>query len=205
MAPESLTFPLESDQSLQNRTSVKPVVRKGRRGDEKPSGLVMASFPLYLTSLSTQCYSCVMIPEFEADGNLPPGVHWATWDELCNRLGTTPWRRRLLVGLRAGLENLRSAGCSTAYVDGSFVTSKPDPADFDACWDETGVDLQQLDPVLLTFAGERAAQKAKYAGEFFPSSVEAGQGQGAFLEFFQTDKDTGAQKGIVALDLGGLT
>ena len=146
-----------------------------------------------------------MIPDFEPDGNLPPGVHWTTWGELCNRFGTTPWRRRLLVGLRVGLENLRSAGCLTAYVDGSFVTTKPDPADFDACWDVTGVELQRLDPVLQMFAGGRAVQKAKYGGEFFPTAAEAGQGQGAFLEFFQIDKNTGARKGIVALDLGGLT
>ena len=146
-----------------------------------------------------------MIPEFKADGNLPTGVHWATWDEICARFGTTPWRRRLLVGLRAALQNLRSAGCQTAYLDGSFVSSKSAPRDFDACWEETGVDLNRLDPVLLTFAGGRAAQKAKFGGELFPAATVVGSGGGVFLDFFQTDKDTGAPKGIVALDLGGLT
>ncbi len=145
-----------------------------------------------------------MIPEFEPDGNLPPGVHWATWRELHDRFGTTRWRRRLLVGLRAALENLRSAGCLTAYVDGSFVSSKSEPGDFDACWEEAGVDLDRLDPVLLTFDDGRAAQKAKYGGEFFPASAVAGLGEGVFLDFFQTDKDTGDRKGIVALDPGGL-
>ena len=146
-----------------------------------------------------------MLPEFEADGNLPPGVHGATWEEFCDRFGTTPWRRRLLVGFRAALENLRSAGCLTAYVDGSFVSSKSAPGDYDACWEETGVDPDKLDSVLKTFAGGRAAQKAKYGGELFPAAAVAGSGGGAFLDFFQTDKDTGARKGIVALDLGGLT
>ena len=91
-----------------------------------------------------------MIPEFEPGGNLPPGLHWATWRELHDRFGTTRWRRRLLVGLRVALENLQSAGCLTAYVDGSFVSSKSEPGDFDACWEEAGVDLDRLDPVLLT-------------------------------------------------------
>ena len=146
-----------------------------------------------------------MISEFEADGNLSPGVHWATWDEVGDRFGATPWRRRLLIGLRAALANLRSAGCQTAYLDGSFVSSKSDPNDFDACWEEAGVDLDKLDSVLLTFAGGRAAQKAKYGGELFPASAIVGGRGGVFLDFFQTDKDTGAPKGIVALDLGGLT
>ena len=156
-------------------------------------------------NLATQCYSCVMIPEFESDGNLAPGVHWATWSELYDRFGTTRWRRRLLAGLRVALENLRSAGCLTVYVDGSFVSSKSEPGDFDACWEVGGVDPERLDPVLLIFDGGRAAQKAKYGGEFFPASKGAGSGEGVFLDFFQTDKDTGARKGIVALDLGGLT
>ena len=158
-----------------------------------------------LTVNPTQCYRCVVIPEFEADGNLPPGVHWATWEEFCDRFGTTPWRLKLLAGLRAALENLRSAGCQTAYVDGSFVSSKTVPGDFDACWELTGVDPNKLDSVLQTFAGGRAAQKAKYGGELFPAAAIAGGGGGTFLDFFQTDKDTGAQKGIVALDLGGFT
>ena len=51
-----------------------------------------------------------------------------------------------------------------------------------------------------------AAQKAKYGGELFPvSAAGAGGESDAFLDFYQTDKDTGDRKGIVALDLGGLT
>jgi len=146
-----------------------------------------------------------MIPEFGPGGNLPPGIHWAIWGELHERFGTTPWRRQLLVGLRLALENLRQAGCLTAYVDGSFVSSKSEPGDFDACWEEAGVDLERLDPILLTFADGRAAQKAKYGGELFPASAIAGFEEGVFLDFFQTDKDTGARKGIVALDLRNLT
>ena len=145
-----------------------------------------------------------MISEFEPGSNLPTGLHRAAWRELHDRFGTTRWRRRLLAGLRAALENLQSAGCLTAYVDGSFVSSKPEPGDFDACWEEAGVDLDRLDPVLLTFDASRAAQKAKYGGAFVPASAVAGLGEGVFLSFFQVDKDTGARKGIVALDLGGL-
>ena len=111
-----------------------------------------------------------MIPDYEISGNLPPGVHWATWDEIVARFGTTPWRRDLLNGLRSALDGLRRAGCRTIYLDGSFVTDKQVPGDFDACWDEHGVDVTRIDPVLLNFDNGRAAQKAKFRGEFFPAS-----------------------------------
>ena len=41
-------------------------------------------------------------------------------------------------------------------------------------------------------------------GELFPASIIAGTDGLSFLEFFQTDKDTGRPKGIIAIDLGGL-
>ena len=152
----------------------------------------------------TQCYCCVMLLDFESDGNLPPGVHWATWGEIFSTFGVTQWRRDLLRGLRAALEALQIAGCQRVYLDGSFVSSKTVPSDFDACWEEAGMDFTLLDPVLLTFDADRATQKAKFGGELFPASVTADPGGKIFLDFFQTDKDTGQRKGIIALDLGGL-
>ena len=110
----------------------------------------------------------------------------------------------MLNGLRAGLDDLKDAGCHTVYVDGSFVTAKEAPNDFDACWEEAGVDPIVLDPVLLTFDPGRAAQKAKYLGELFPASAIANTDGFSFLEFFQTDRETGRRKGIIAIYLGGL-
>ena len=146
-----------------------------------------------------------MLPDFNQASLLPPGIHRANWDELALRYGRNPWRRSLLAGLRAALDNLRDAGCGTAYIDGSFVTEKEYPNDYDACWEEAGVDPYLLDPVLLTFDPGRATQKAKYLGELFPASVVADVEGLSFLEFFQTDRDTGEPKGIVAIDLEELT
>jgi Family of unknown function (DUF6932) len=148
-----------------------------------------------------------MIPDLDVDGNLPPGIHPVTWTELEVHCGSNPHRRRLLSGLHRAAEMLKIVGCRTLYVNGSFVTSKNVPSDFDGCWDRRGMDLlglQSADPVLLTFANRRAAQKAKYFGELFPADlVEGGSGL-TFLNFFQRDKDTGRPKGILALDLGSL-
>ena len=156
-----------------------------------------------IDNASTQYYCCVIIPQFDADGLLPPGVHWANWDELTDRLGNNPWRQHLMTGLRAALENLKGAGCRIVYLNGSFVTRKDLPNDYDACWDEVGVEPVALGPVLLTFDPDRATQKAKYMGELFPASIIAGTDGLSFLEFFQTDKDTGRSKGIIAIDVGG--
>jgi hypothetical protein len=162
-----------------------------------------------LTSFQHNDIIVFVIPSFESNGHLPPGVHPATWQEFVQRFGTTPHRKRLLIGLQAGLQNLRAAGCCVAYVDGSFVTDKEasvsePPQDFDVCWEAAGVDPTQLDPVLLTFSAGRAIQKAKYRGEFFPAHVSANRAGMTFFDFFQIDKATGHPKGIVALDLPGL-
>jgi hypothetical protein len=142
-----------------------------------------------------------MIPPFNRDGNLPPGVHDATLEEITNKFGGTVHRQNLIKGLTAALKELKAAGCKKAYIDGSFVTEKSVPGDFDGCWDLTDVDPTLLDPALLDFNFGRAAQKAKYLGEFFPAQfVEGGSGE-TFLDFFQTDRNTGHPKGIVAIDL----
>ena len=109
-----------------------------------------------------------------------------------------------MTGLRAALGNLKGAGCRTVYINGSFVGSKDLPNDYDACWEEDDVEPEALDPVLLTFDPGRTTQKAKYLGELFPASIVADTSGLSFLEFFQTDKDTGRIKGIIAIDLGGL-
>src|SRR5262245_44906267 len=97
-----------------------------------------------------------VLPPFDVSGNLPRGVHWAEWHQIEERFGGTPHRRRLLGGLLRALKNLRDAGCRVAYLDGSFVTNRQRPGDFDGCWDVAGVQILRVDPVLRTFAHGRA-------------------------------------------------
>ncbi len=143
-----------------------------------------------------------MLPPFDPDtGLLPVGEHVASWDEVLERFGWNEKRRALLDGLAQALELLAAVGCRRAWLNGSFVTSKDEPGDFDACWDTDGVNLDEIDPVFLDFSAGRVAQKGRFGGEFFPNVVEAGTGL-AFAEFFQNERD-GSRKGIVALNLGG--
>ncbi len=91
-----------------------------------------------------------MIPEFDERGNVPPGVHHATWIEIVSRYATSTHRQGLLDG------------------------------------------------------NHRAAQKARYGGELFPAETAAEPSGTAFLDYFQSDRETGAPKGIVAISLGDL-
>lgn len=144
-----------------------------------------------------------MIPQFNEDGNLPEGMHSASWKEIQEKFGSNIYRKRLLRGLESGLNNLKSAGCKQAFLDGSFVSSKRRPNDFDVCWDPEGVDLKKLDSVFHHLENGRKAQKAKYHGEFFPKMHPSGTGE-IILEFFQQDRESGDPKGIVILNLEDL-
>ena len=135
----------------------------------------------------------VPIPEAPWDV-LPPGIHASTLIEVEAKFATNNVRRGLFEGLVKACRNLAFAGCVRLYLDGSYVTAKPAPGDYDACWDPAGVDRFKLDPVFSDFSNKRAAQKKVFGGEFFPASQ-------AFIGFFQVDRFTGAHKGILLVSL----
>lgn len=145
-----------------------------------------------------------MIPSPNAIGELPPGMHAATLEEVEAVLVTTPRRRFLFDGLLRALHNLQAAGVRRVFIDGSFVTTKADPNDVDGCWEWTDeVNLDLLDPVFLDFTRERRAMKDAYGVDFFLATwMEAGSGL-TFLEFFQRNRSD-VPKGIVRIDLGEL-
>jgi uncharacterized protein DUF6932 len=119
-------------------------------------------------------------------------------------LGGSAWRAALLAGLAEALGFLSEAGCRTAFLDGSFVTAKEQPGDFDVCWAAEGVDPELLDPVFLDFSAGRSAQKQRFGGEFFPANAAADFAATPFLQYFQRDRHTGQPKGILELALEDL-
>jgi len=143
-----------------------------------------------------------VLPPFDpTSGRLPDGEYEVDWQELVERFGWNERRRQLLDGLEEAIELLGAAGCRRLWLNGSFVTAKEEPADFDACWDPEGVDLDALDPIFLDFRDGRAAQKRRFGGELLPNVTEAASGL-SFSEFFRNERDTG-RKGIVVLTIGG--
>lgn len=135
-----------------------------------------------------------MIPEL-VNGAMPVGVHTATLVELNESFGWTAHRAKLVDGFTRGFWDLAASGRKKVWLDGSFITNKEIPADFDACWDPTEVELSTLEPVLLDVSEGRKKQKEKYGGEFMPNIIEGGSGM-FFVEFFQQDRN-GNPKGIL--------
>ncbi len=142
------------------------------------------------------------VPPFDpTSGLLPPGEHEAGWNEIRERFGWNVRRRCLLDGLQECLEALGAAGCTRVWLNGSFVTAKEEPGDFDAVWATEGADRERLAeelPELLDLSDHRAAQKLRFGGEFLPNIIEGRSGK-RFSSFFQTDR-AGTAKGIVVID-----
>lgn len=80
------------------------------------------------------------IPNLDANGHLPPGVHECTFEELEDRFGRDQWvenrlrpcRSLLCARLEEYVAELQRVGVpGSLIVDGSFVTGKPEPGDID--------------------------------------------------------------------------
>ncbi len=141
--------------------------------------------------------------QFNADGNLPQGIHILTLTETKSLLVFNERREDLFNGFARAWSSLQQAGCKKIYIGGSFATNKEFPGDFDACWDTTNIDfkvMKDIELVLLDFSNKRAAQKAKFGGELFPADAPANLSGETYLDFFQKDRD-GYPKGIVSIQL----
>jgi hypothetical protein len=78
-------------------------------------------------------------------------VHFCEWEEFVERFGINALRLCLMRGLQMAMEQLKAAGCRTIYINGSFVTIKSDPGDFDACWDREEVNIDSSEFMLLDY------------------------------------------------------
>ncbi len=144
-----------------------------------------------------------MIPPFTEDGFLPPGVHTATLDEFEKRFvnSTSSARRLELFGRlkQVMVDAHRTPWVRHAYVAGSFVTSKPNPEDFDCLLvvDPAAADAE-LRPFEYNLLNVKAA-KRRFGGDVF--SVREGTPLHERLwSFFQSTRQ-GERVGIVKVTL----
>lgn len=143
------------------------------------------------------------IPEFDTNGNLPPGIYHVSIADIERRFTWTKRRLELFKGLKRALANLTAAGVEKVWIDGGFITNDPYPNDVDGCWEyKPGMDVDKLDKIFLGVNPPRKAMKQKYGVDFFIRGTPLIEGK-TVEEFFQTDRD-GNQKGILVVDIGGL-
>jgi hypothetical protein len=140
--------------------------------------------------------------------NLVPGEHVMQWDDFVQEFGYTNHRKQLIVGMCKALNALKICGCEIVYIDGSFVTQKLVPKDWDGCYDEEGLDrekLQKLYPQFYHLVPPRESQKVIFKGEILPKSLEikVSFSEKTMLDCFKQDfhTDTPTEKGIVKLYL----
>lgn len=148
--------------------------------------------------------------KFELNNYLAPGIYSLSWSEISNELGWNVYRKTLIDGLKNGLIALKNCGCKMAYIDGSFVSQKARPGDFDVCYEESGMDFAKLkkdyEPLTI-FANMRELQKTIYKGEFFRANDLADLLTGVnFRTFFQQIKYSFPveYKGIISINLDTL-
>jgi hypothetical protein len=91
-----------------------------------------------------------MLPDFDDHGNLPPGIHRATIEEVAERFGQGSSIRRLEMRELADFAaRARRAGARRLLVNGSFVTAKRSPNDVDVVLlpAETSVGETEVSPL----------------------------------------------------------
>jgi hypothetical protein len=133
--------------------------------------------------------------------NMPKHFFFATEAEITFRFGaSTSQRRRLALRLRRWIELCRAVVANRLFVDGSFVTAKPEPNDVDAVvWladdfvdrvSRGDVEALELETMLLTRRPE----------EIF--AAEDRRDWDDWVEFFSRTREAdGRRKGIVEIEL----
>ena len=146
---------------------------------------------------------CVYLPinfvvkmNFNNDGILDPGKHKMTWKEFYGFFSFSERRKELLEGLGKVVNILREIGVTRIYIDGSFVTNKLEPDDWDACFESS---VPVSNNLKYPFKNGKA-QKKLYKGHVFDAQWEADEFGTKYLEYFQQMKENSAiKKGIVEL------
>ena len=133
-----------------------------------------------------------MIPPFDDNGNLPPGVHPATLEEVEERFGKeTELRRVQMQSLRWLVEIARRAGAKKMLVKGSFISEVPEPNDVDC--------VLWLDPSIAK--EESAMDELEQGLTFIQVYVVEMEGYNHFItEFFATDRNN-VPKGMLEVAL----
>jgi hypothetical protein len=141
--------------------------------------------------------------EYGLSGNLEPGICDMKWNDFKAEFGFNAHRLSLMKGLELAISELKAVGCRAIYIDGSFITKKIYPGDFDVCWDEKGVNYEVIKssyPGLMDFGFKMQNMKKRYGGDIVPMTQYANERGTSFLVYFQEDRQ-GREKGIIKIPL----
>jgi hypothetical protein len=142
----------------------------------------------------------MLLRDFNANGDLPPGVHRAAWTEVVGRFGGAAGQRELCTRRLAYLHELaRRTGCLQRFVIfGSYVTAKANPNDVDVILIMDDAFRLENCPMESRALFDHAVAQARYGASVFWTrpALLIGETVEKFIEYWQI-KRGGGQRGIV--------
>lgn len=143
------------------------------------------------------------VPEFNAGGDLPPGIYPVTLVEAIARFGHGSPQRRVVADR---LDRVYQLAASTGHlarfvVFGSFVTAKPDPRDVDVVilMDDT-FDVSRVAGDVAVVFDHAEADAQLGASVFWACQSGAFGGEQAMVEYWQARRE-GGLRGIIEIVL----
>jgi hypothetical protein len=147
----------------------------------------------------------MVLPAFDADGDLPPGVYPVTLVEALARFGHGSPQRQVVARRLARIYQLASSTSHLARfaVFGSFVTAKPDPRDVDVVMVmDDGFDVSAVPADVAVVFRHADADAQLGASVFWATRSGAFGGEQAMVEYWQLRRD-GGLRGILEIIPGG--
>ncbi|MBE0541129.1 MAG: hypothetical protein IH623_07070 [Verrucomicrobia bacterium] len=140
------------------------------------------------------------LPEFTISGDLPPGVHRASWGELLERFGAGGDQRKACTWRLAHIYELarRTDSLQRFVVFGSYVTAKAEPGDVDVILVMDDSFRLEKCPLELRGLFDHAIAQARYGASVFwiRPALLIGESIEEFISYWQV-KRGGAKRGIV--------
>lgn len=146
------------------------------------------------------------LPEFREDGWLPEGHYACSWEEVMDKFGGSAGKQRQRVtrGLLSWRDEVRAKGVSGwLLLDGSFISAKENPGDFDAMLviDEEARKILENDIEARSLLDYSECKKRGFDLLYFFAATVRDYPDLVGLDLWDRDKETGELKGVLEVEL----
>ena len=146
----------------------------------------------------------MILPDFNAAGDLPAGIHRATLDQVVTRFGVGGGQRELVTHRLIHICEIarRSGHLQRLILFGSYVTDKPDPNDVDVILVMDDAFRLEECPTESRGLFDHAIAQARYGASIFwgRPGLLIGESLESFVAHWQLKRD-GSLRGIVEVEL----
>jgi hypothetical protein len=140
------------------------------------------------------------LPDFNASGDLPTGIHRATFNEMIQRFGSAGGQRKVCTLRLSHVYELakRTGHLQQFVIFGSYVTAQPNPNDIDLVLVMDDAFRLEECPVESRALFDHAVAQARYGASVFwlRPGLLIGESLGDFIHYWQVKRD-GSRRGIV--------